>query len=597
MDLNPWAIATIAVVAAVTFYLGFHSSRLANTTPDFLLARRLVRSRRNAAALAGDYLSASSFLGIAGLIMQSGVDALWYSVGCVAGYLALLLFVAAPLRRSGAYTLPDFAEIRLGSMGLRRLCTAFTVFLVAFYLLPQLQGAGLTLATVMPVPSWLGEAVVVVLVTINVLGGGMRAVTVVQAFQYWVKLFAIAAPTFVLIAVIAQGNVPSTSVSAPPMFSRDTTVSVHTTVELSAGAPVRVRAHGTVDDAAVDGTTFFWPANTSHTVDAGTTLDFPAGTVVPVVTGEARDNGPWLTPESGGTTGLLGTYSMLIALCLGAMGLPHVLVRFYTNPSGRSARRSTLHVLLLLGLFYLFPTILGAMSRLYVPELLVTGQTNASILLLPQKLLPGAAGQILGAILVAGAFTAFLSTSSGLLTAVAGVLSTDLLPGRVRDFRWATVLSCLVPMALAIVLPAENLALTIGLAFTLAASTFGPVLLAGIWWRGLTWVGAAAGIVVGGGLVIAALVLNVISQFTGRWAPPLLVQPALITVPTAFLVVFLVSKATARHRPRDVNRLLLRMHAPDTLGFFQDRDGTEPDSGPDPGDRPNLANGKHSRST
>ena len=242
MDLNPWAIATIAVVAAVTFYLGFHSSRLANTTPDFLLARRLVRSRRNAAALAGDYLSASSFLGIAGLIMQSGVDALWYSVGCVAGYLALLLFVAAPLRRSGAYTLPDFAEIRLGSMGLRRLCTAFTVFLVAFYLLPQLQGAGLTLATVMPVPSWLGEAVVVVLVTINVLGGGMRAVTVVQAFQYWVKLFAIAAPTFVLIAVIAQGNVPSTSVSAPPMFSRDTTVSVHTTVELSAGAPVRVRA-------------------------------------------------------------------------------------------------------------------------------------------------------------------------------------------------------------------------------------------------------------------------------------------------------------------------------------------------------------------
>jgi Na+(H+)/acetate symporter ActP len=591
LELNPWAIVGIGVVGAVTFYLGFHSSRLANTTPDFLLARRLVRSRRNAAAIAGEYLSAASFLGIAGLIMQTGVDAVWYSVGFATGYLALLMFVAAPLRRSGAYTLPDFAEVRLGSMGLRRLCTAVTVLLMIFYLLPQLQGAALTLSTIVPVPGWVGEVVVVVLATLNVFGGGMRAVTLVQAFQFWVKLFAIAAPTFVLVTVIADGHVPTLSAATPPMFSQNTTVSVRTPVRLNVGAPVRVQVRGTVDQSPADGTTFFWQPNSTHVVDAGTTLSFPAGSAVPVVSGGVRDNRSWLTPESHGATGLLATYSLIIALFLGAMGLPHVLVRFYTNPSGRAARRTTLHVLLLLGVFYLFPTILGAMSRLYVPELLITGQTDAAVLLLPGKLLPGPVGQVLGVVLAAGAFTAFLSTSTGLMASAAGVLSTDLLPGRVRDFRWAAVFSSLVPLALAIVLPSENVALSVGLSFTLAASTFCPVLLIGIWWRGLTWVGAAAGIVTGGGLVLAALVLNIVSEFTGRWAPPLLVQPALITVPVAFLAVVLVSRATPRQKPKDVNRLLLRMHAPDMLGLFQDRDGSESKSD----DRANLADGRHRR--
>jgi Na+(H+)/acetate symporter ActP len=594
LELNPWAIGGIALVGAFTFYLGFHSSRLANTTPDFLLARRLVRSRRNAAAIAGEYLSAASFLGIAGLIMKDGVDALWYPIGASAGYLALLLFVAAPMRRSGAYTLPDFAEVRLGSMALRRLCTAFTVLVVAFYLLPQLQGAGLTLATIMPVPSWAGELAVVVLVTVNVFGGGMRAITVVQAFQYWVKLFAIAAPTFVLVAVVAEGHAsaPALSANTPPVFSEATTVSLHTPVELDVAAPVKLRIHGTVGGFATNGTTIWYPGM-PESVSAGTTVDFPAGAAVPTISGSTQNNESWLTPESSGSTGVLATYSLIIALFLGAMGLPHVLVRFYTNPSGRAARRSTLHVLLLLGVFYLFPTILGALSRLYVPELLVTGQTDAAVLLLPGKLLPGTVGLVVGAVLAAGAFTAFLSTSSGLLASVAGVLSTDLLPGRVRDFRWATVLACVAPLLLAIVLPAEDVALSVGLAFTLAASTFCPVLLAGIWWRGLTWVGAAAGIVVGGGLVLAALVLNIVSEFTGRWAPPLLVQPALITVPIAFIVVVLVSKATPRRLPADVNRLLLRMHAPDTLGFFQDRDGTEPRTDEATG----LADGRHRRSS
>ena len=118
-----------------------------------------MRSRRNAAAIAGEYLSAASFLGIAGLVLKDGADALWYPIGFTAGYLALMLFVAAPLRRSGAYTLPDFVEMRLGSSGLRRFSTVFVVFIGILYLVPQLQGAGLTLATILPVPAWAGAVV------------------------------------------------------------------------------------------------------------------------------------------------------------------------------------------------------------------------------------------------------------------------------------------------------------------------------------------------------------------------------------------------------------------------------------------------------
>jgi Na+(H+)/acetate symporter ActP len=274
------------------------------------------------------------------------------------------------------------------------------------------------------------------------------------------------------------------------------------------------------------------------------------------------------------------------------MGLPHVLVRFYTNPDGKAARRTTLHVMLLLALFYLFPMLLGALSRIYVPELLVTGRTDAAVLALPGKIVPGVLGDILGAVTAAGAFAAFLSTSSGLVVSVSGVLSTDVLRGRVRDFRWAAAIAGVVPLGLAYVVRPTDISISVGVTFALAASTFCPVLLLGIWWRKLTWVGAGAGMIVGGGLVLASITLTSISEFTGGWAPAFVRQPALITVPIAFLTVFLVSKATQRRVPAETSRVLLRMHAPDPLGFIRDRDvarfGTAEE-------RARLADGRHRR--
>ncbi len=574
MDAKIWALAGILLVTVATFSIGFRSSRTAHTTQDFLVARRTVRSRRNAAAVSGEYLSAASFLGVAGLVLKDGADALWYPVGFTAGYLALMLFVAAPLRRSGAYTLPDFCEARLGSRVLRGLAAAFVVFIGILYVVPQLQAAGLSIANILPVPTWAGALLVTVVVIANVFGGGMRAITVVQAFQYWLKLFAIAAPTFVMcVLFIGHGGTAGTETTGltkglPPTFTSATTVNVSTPVRVRVDHPVVLSGEGTVDGNPAMGTVYWSPGE--HTVDAGAELHFSQGSTVPVVVGAPADNASWLRPASS-SGDLLSTYSLMLALFLGTMGLPHVLVRFYTNPDGRAARRTTLHVLLLLSMFYLFPILIGALSRLYVPELLVTGKTDAAVLLLPGKIAPGLLGDVLGAVTNAGAFAAFLSTSSGLVVSVSGVLSTDVLRGRVRDFRFATAIAGGAPLVLAIVLRPSDISLSVGMSFALAASTFCPILLLGVWWRRLTWVGAAAGMVVGGGLVLASLVLNTVSGYTGGWAPDVLGQPALITVPAAFLTVILVSKATQNKVPADVAQIRLRMHAPDGLGFIRDR--------------------------
>ncbi len=134
--------------------------------------------------------------------MLEGLGALWYAVGYAAGYLVLLAAVAAPLRRFGAYTIPDFAEGRLGSPALRRAATAMVLLICGFYLLPQLKGAGVTLQVAVGGPVWIGVVVLGVIVTLGIASGGMKGITFVQAFQYWLKIVAIAVPALVLLAVV-----------------------------------------------------------------------------------------------------------------------------------------------------------------------------------------------------------------------------------------------------------------------------------------------------------------------------------------------------------------------------------------------------------
>src|SRR3954465_11362615 len=220
-NVDPWIFAFSFITVVVTIGMGFWSARSSKTAHDFFVAGRSVSVGWNASAISGEYLSAASFMGIAGMAMSSGYDALWYPVCYACGYLFLLLFIAGPLRRFGAYTIPDFAEGRFDSPVFRKIAVVFVLFIGFFYTMPQMKGAGTTLAYIFPglpywggvgvggaalayifpgLPYWAGVVLVGAVITLNVALGGMKGITLVQAFQYWAKMFAISVPIFVLMA-------------------------------------------------------------------------------------------------------------------------------------------------------------------------------------------------------------------------------------------------------------------------------------------------------------------------------------------------------------------------------------------------------------
>jgi Na+(H+)/acetate symporter ActP len=568
-----YGVLAVTAVTLATILIGSFALRFSRTTSDFYVASRSVSPVWNASAIGGEYLSAASFLGVAGLILTYGVDMLWFPVGYTAGYLVLLVLVAAPLRRSGAYTLPDFAQARLESMLVRRIASVMVVLIGWLYLLPQFVGAGLTLRVATGVPGWLGGLLVAVIVVFSVATGGMRSITFVQAFQYWLKLTALAVPVvFLLIAWQADGR-PALDDSRPPTFRERTTVTVRTDVSFVVTDPVRALVTGRLDGTTYEAATRRLDVG-AHVAREGARLTFPAGAIVPHAQKLEPSSGhDWARPLSGAggrDHPLYSTYSLILALFFGTMGLPHVLVRFYTNPDGRAARRTTLVVLVLLGAFYLFPTVYGVLARIYTPDLLLTGATDGAVLLLPQRVVGGLAGDLLGALVTAGAFAAFLSTSSGLTVSVAGVLSQDVLRGGVRDFRVAGALAVTVPFLVSLGAGSLAVADVVGLAFAVAAASFCPLLLLGIWWRRLTDVGAAAGLLVGGGLATAAVAATIGGATRSGWLGALLAQPAAWTVPIAFLVMVVVSRHTQHRVPPNVRRTLVRLHAPESLPLRRD---------------------------
>ncbi|GAA1817125.1 cation acetate symporter [Actinomadura chokoriensis] len=560
-----YGLAGVLLVVVATVLIGVLGVRISRTTSDFYVASRTVTPLRNASAIGGEYLSAASFLGIAGLILAYGADMLWLPVGWTGGYLVLLVLVSAPLRRSGAYTLPDFAEARLESMAVRRLASVLVVLISWLYLLPQFQSAGLVLRTVTGAPVWTGGVLIAVVVAVNVLGGGMRSVTLVQAFQYWMKLTALAVPLVFLLLAWRGDGAPGLSSDAPPRFADRTTVAVGVAVTVNVTEPVRVTVDGRVDGRDHPGAALTLDPG-PHRISQDTSITFPAGADVPHVSGRpVTTDREWAMPLGGREHSLYATYSLILATFLGTMGLPHVLVRFYTNPDGRAARRTTVMVLSLLGAFYLLPALYGVLGRLYTPELLMTGRADAVVLTLPGRLIGGLGGDLLGALVTGGAVAAFLSTSSGITVSVAGVLAQDILRGGVRSFRVATLLALVVPLALAIAARSLAVADVVGLAFAVAASTFCPLLVLGVWWRRLTVPGALAGLGTGGALAGSAVIVTIAAGPPSGLAGALLAQPAAWTVPIAFAVMIIVSLCTQRRVPKGVARMMVRLHTPESL--------------------------------
>src|SRR3984957_6725272 len=242
--LNVPAVAAIAAVTLLTVAVGARGVRIARTPDDFMVAARQVPPGINAAAISGEYLSAASFLGIAGLVVAQGLGALWYSVGYTAGYLVLLLLVAAPLRRFRASPIPDFAVGRLGSRGLRQTATVLVLVIGWFYLLPQMKGAGITLQWVLGTPYWVGVAILGVVVSCNIAMGGMKGITVVKCFQYWLKLCASGIPAIVLRMATGHDSGRNLAPDHAPVFPHATVVAMSEATVFTLPDPAEVTVTG-----------------------------------------------------------------------------------------------------------------------------------------------------------------------------------------------------------------------------------------------------------------------------------------------------------------------------------------------------------------
>lgn len=569
-------IPTLAVVLVTLFTLGVGTLglRFARTTSNFFVASRAVNPVWNAFAVGGEYLSAGTQLGLAGLVLVFGADMLWFPAGYTAGYLLLLLFVAAPLRRFGSFTIPEFAEGRLGSTGLRRIAAGFVLVIGWLYLLPQMKGAGITVRAITGAPYWVGVVLVGLVIALNLTAGGMRGITYVQAFQYVIMVTAMAVPAIILFIAWMGDDTRSLTQPEPPRFAEATEVEFRRDTTFVVDEPIGVTiVEGSLTDATGDALGPTAPEGSPtvldagpHTAAEGTVVTFAADGLVPHREGiTATDGFRWAAPLTGGPGGghpLYFVYSVMFATFLGTMGLPHVLVRFYTNATGSDARRTTVIVVGLLGMFYVWPPLLGALGRLYTPELLVTGETDSTVLALPEAILGGWGGEWVTGAVAAGAVAAFLSTSSGLMISVASAISHDLVGGGVRQFRFAVWGAAAVAVVLGLGAEPFQINVLVGWAFAIAASSFCPLLVLGIWWSGLSKRGAAAGMLAGGGSATIAIAATMVGLVEGGWAGALASAPAAWSVPLAFSVAIVVSRLDA-DPPARARQHLAILHLPD----------------------------------
>ncbi|MDQ7032255.1 MAG: cation acetate symporter [Desulfonauticus sp.] len=490
--------------------------RVQKTSADYYLAGRKVNSFINASAISSDYLSAASFLGVAGIAFLKGFDGIIFAFGFFVGYIALLLFLASPLRKFGKYTVPDFVSERFHSKTARVIGVIGVLCISMFYMAPQMLGAGKVMGLLLNIEYKKAIVIIALIITAYVSVGGMKGTTVNQLVQFWILFGAMFLLAF--IPFVIKGYTYTDVISF---------------------------LHSLNQPEPITGKMFVGADYTSP--------------------------GYWLT-------NLKDTFSLLLALMFGTAGLPHILVRFYTAPDGKAARRTVIYVLILIGLFYIMSPYVGHVMR-YVymqadkmhlaPHLTAWLAKNGKNLAVP---VAGSyfGGQILLGIVVAGAFAAILSTVAGLIITCAGAIGHDLVvnvfnpdmpeQNRVKIARIASVLVGLLGIPLGFVAENLQIAVLVGLAFAIAASTFFPVLVMGIWWPKMTKNGAIAGLLTG--------ILGSFIMILGKSYLPTALQfknPGGFVMLFAFAAIILFSKLEYAQKgeaalPEDVEEVMTVLH-------------------------------------
>jgi cation/acetate symporter len=487
-------ITVFAAFVLVTLVVVYRASRTNRTASDYYAAGRAFSGPQNGVAIAGDYLSAASFLGIAGAIAVNGYDGFLYSIGFLVAWLVALLLVAEPLRNIGRFTMGDVLAFRMRQRPVRAAAATSTLVVSAFYLLAQMAGAGGLIALLLqiPVTDRVGQGVVIAavggLMIVYVLVGGMKGTTYVQIIKAVLLVVGAAVITAWVLGIFG--------------------------LDLSALLD-RAAARSPKGDAVLaPGLQYTNP------------IDF---------------------------------ISLALALVLGTAGLPHILMRFYTVPSAREARRSVVWAIWVIGIFYLFTLVLGygAMALLPTGTLSAANQNNAAPLLAYHL-----GGELLLGLVSAVAFATILAVVAGLTITASASFAHDVYANvirrgaasptsEVRVARLTAVVVGVVSIGGGIVANGQNVAFLVALAFAVAASANLPTILYSLFWARFNTTGALCSIY--GGLVVSVVLIvfspavsgkpvnaatglspSMLQEVDFHWFP--LDNPGLVSIPVSFLL-------------------------------------------------------------
>ncbi|MFC8193325.1 cation acetate symporter [Cellulomonas sp. NPDC057328] len=493
-------IAIFGAFVLVTLVIVFRASRNNRSAADYYAAGRSFTGPQNGTAIAGDYLSAASFLGICGAIAIYGYDGFLYSIGFLVAWLVALLLVAELLRNTGRFTMADVLSFRLKQRPVRMAAAISTLAVVFFYLLAQMAGAGGLVALLLGLDTVAAQSVVIAVVgalmILYVLVGGMKGTT-------WVQIIK-------AILLIAGAGIMTVWVLARFGFNLSDLL------------------QGAIDVAGEGGETLIEPGR-QYGASALTQLNF---------------------------------LSLALALVLGTAGLPHVLMRFYTVPSAKEARRSVVWAIWLIGIFYLFTLVLGyGAGALVGPERIASapGRANSAAPLLAYEL----GGVLLLGIISAVAFATILAVVAGLTITAAASFAHDIYASVIKrgevepdkEVRVARI-TVVVIGALAILggifANGQNVAFLVALAFAVAASANLPTIIYSLFWKRFNTAGALWSMY--GGLISCLVLIAFSPVVSGKVDPATgeslsmirdtsvdfalfpLENPGIVSIPLAFLL-------------------------------------------------------------
>jgi len=483
-----------ALFVAVTMIIVIKASRNNKTAADYYAAGRSFTGPQNGTAIAGDYLSAASFLGITGAIAINGYDGFMYSIGFLVAWLVALLLVAELLRNTGKFTMADVLSFRLKQRPVRIAAAISTLAVCFFYLLAQMAGAGSLISLLLGISDWGGQALVIIVVgalmIMYVLIGGMKGTTWVQIIKAMLLIAGAAVMTFWVLAI--------------------------------------------------------YGFNLS---------DLLGGAV------ETSGNPNILNPglQYGKTeTSKLDFLSLGLALVLGTAALPHVLMRFYTVPTAKEARKSVVWSIWLIGLFYLFTLVLGYGAAALVGAETIKaapGGVNSAAPLLAFHL----GGPLLLGFISAVAFATILAVVAGLTITAAASFAHDIYASviakgkadpdtEVKVARKTVIVIGILAIAGGIFANGQNVAFLVALAFAVAASANLPTILYSLFWKKFTTQGAIWSMYGGLGSAIILIALSpVVSGAKTSMIPGAnfaifpLSNPGIVSIPLAFFLGWLGS--------------------------------------------------------